>query len=510
MHRTRPRLSAGARLLGLVASILIGCTDPASARLGDPATSAPAAGALQDPGETASAEEPVGTGLTGQYYSDQALTTYVFSRLDPTVDFDWVYDSPDPRIHGSEHFSVRWNGQVLAPATGTYTFQTIADDGVRLWVNGQPIISDWKDGVNTDTGTIDLTAGRRYDLQLDYFQGVGGDSIQLFWTPPGGESAIIPAANLFPAERACTPSCGGKACGPDGCNGTCGDCSSGETCNFIGTCVAACAPTCEGKVCGSDGCSGSCGACTPGQTCDASGRCSGAPHTLVYDPANGFTDPHPYRSFDYPPISGSRGNTTVDLNVWSSVGGMTERAYVTDPGTWQIYVSVDNPDGHVPLFTNSGQSYGEAPLADFSSILSSFDVTLPDASTGATGWNGYDIWLNGWHNEVMISTAWINAYPCPIVATATFGGSGGVPLESWGLCSYGPGYQIWQLNAMHGPDATALTVDVKAMLQWLIDHEYIATRASTLTAISFGFEVTNTHGLEVGPWGVDAFSITMK
>jgi hypothetical protein len=235
-----------------------------------------------------------------------------------------------------------------------------------------------------------------------------------------------------------------------------------------------------------------------------------AAKTLIYDPATGHTATNPEYSFNYPPIAGSTGNTIVGLNIWSPIAGMTERAYVTDPGHWEMYVKANNPAGNVLLFTNTGQPHNEPLLSSYSSITSSFDVTLPDPSTGATGWNGYDIWLNNWADEVMISTHWINAYPCPIAATATFGGSNGVPVNTWGLCRYGASFNIWKLNSGNGPDATALTVDVKALLQWLIDHGYIATKASTITDISFGFEVTNTKGVEVGPWRVNAFAVSMK
>ena len=57
------------------------------------------------------------------------------TRIDPTVDFDWGTGSPAAAI-GADTFSVRWTGQVQAPFSGTYTFYTVSDDGVRLWVNG--------------------------------------------------------------------------------------------------------------------------------------------------------------------------------------------------------------------------------------------------------------------------------------------------------------------------------------------------------------------------------------
>ena len=72
----------------------------------------------------------------------------------------------------------------------------------------------------------------------------------------------------------CTPSCAGRACGDDGCGGTCGTCVTGWTCQG-GTCVEPnlCVPACEGKECGLDGCGGACGACQPPLQCSANGQC---------------------------------------------------------------------------------------------------------------------------------------------------------------------------------------------------------------------------------------------
>ena len=41
-----------------------------------------------------------------------------------------------------------------------------------------------------------------------------------------------------PEKPTCTPSCGNRTCGDDGCNGSCGTCSAGTTCDS-GQCVAA-------------------------------------------------------------------------------------------------------------------------------------------------------------------------------------------------------------------------------------------------------------------------------
>jgi hypothetical protein len=69
----------------------------------------------------------------------------------------------------------------------------------------------------------------------------------------------------------CTPSCGGKQCGADGCGGMCGSCPAGTSCDGSGQCV--CTPSCGGRQCGGDGCGGSCGSCGDGTSCNGSGQC---------------------------------------------------------------------------------------------------------------------------------------------------------------------------------------------------------------------------------------------
>jgi hypothetical protein len=72
----------------------------------------------------------------------------------------------------------------------------------------------------------------------------------------------------------CQPACDGKVCGPDGCGGFCGTlngaCPEGESCQADGTCKA-CQKQCNGKVCGPDGCGGNCGTCGAGTECNATG-----------------------------------------------------------------------------------------------------------------------------------------------------------------------------------------------------------------------------------------------
>jgi hypothetical protein len=71
----------------------------------------------------------------------------------------------------------------------------------------------------------------------------------------------------------CTPNCAGRQCGGDGCGGSCGSCAPPTVCNTQGQCYNPCSPNCSGKVCGDNGCGGSCGSCTPPLICDPTGQC---------------------------------------------------------------------------------------------------------------------------------------------------------------------------------------------------------------------------------------------
>jgi hypothetical protein len=81
-------------------------------------------------------------------------------------------------------------------------------------------------------------------------------------------------------EPLCTPSCDGKACGNNGCGGSCGDCSAPTPFCNLGTCGATCVPSCDGRVCGDDDCGGSCGSCAVSESC-VGGTCAPLPNELT-------------------------------------------------------------------------------------------------------------------------------------------------------------------------------------------------------------------------------------
>src|SRR5687767_9420298 len=86
-------------------------------------------------------------GLLGIYFNTPDCTGDFFkTRYDPVIDFDWGQSAPMPELN-SNGFSARWTGSLVVSNTEHYTFHTVTDDGVRLWVNKRLIIDAWKDEI---------------------------------------------------------------------------------------------------------------------------------------------------------------------------------------------------------------------------------------------------------------------------------------------------------------------------------------------------------------------------
>ena len=142
-----------------------------------------------------------GTGLKGCYYDNRDFTVLKAARLDPSVNFNWG-SAPPANTSGAGNYSVRWTGQVLAPESGAYRFSTRTSDGVRLWVNGVPVIDDWNDHATrlwNDSPEILLMAGQKYSLKMEYYHHAHPATARLDWYLPSRKAcSIIPTELLYP------------------------------------------------------------------------------------------------------------------------------------------------------------------------------------------------------------------------------------------------------------------------------------------------------------------------
>ncbi|MGQ5650850.1 PA14 domain-containing protein [Streptomyces sp. EKR5.2] len=145
-------------------------------------------------------------GLKGEYYTQSAPGAFDFAQLkatgfDPQLDFGSLESRLNSATGQSDDVSVRWTGRVVPEKTGPTTFSIIGDNGFRLWVDGRLVIDHWVDDWDREqTGEpVELTAGKAYDIKVEYFEHYGGSNLHVRWTPPGGTKTAIPqSAFLLP------------------------------------------------------------------------------------------------------------------------------------------------------------------------------------------------------------------------------------------------------------------------------------------------------------------------
>ena len=145
------------------------------------ATSASVSFSVNNPSIVPSCATPATNAFLGCYYTGQNFNKLVFSRLDLAISFDWSGVGPrGPVALGPDNYSVRWLGSFSFGA-GTYQFTVNTDDGEVLYIDGQPVYSNWvPHGSYPVMVNVPLTAGTHV-VRLDYFQQAGGAIAQLSW-----------------------------------------------------------------------------------------------------------------------------------------------------------------------------------------------------------------------------------------------------------------------------------------------------------------------------------------
>jgi len=156
---------------------------------------------------------PPTNGLQAVYYNGISLSgTPLLTRVDTSINFELTYSkqplvlSPAPGIVPEDLFSVRWTGQIQPLYSETYTFYTLSDDGIRLWVNGVQLVDDWMNqGATEKSGSITLVAGQKYDIVVEYYENTGEAVAKLYWSSASTPKTLVPSSQLFPSGSVTVP-----------------------------------------------------------------------------------------------------------------------------------------------------------------------------------------------------------------------------------------------------------------------------------------------------------------
>ena len=138
-------------------------------------------------------------GLIGYYYQDKNgdnhFTTLVQSSvIDTSFCYNWEGNGPGYGIT-NDYFSVKWVGMLRVPVSGTYTFNSNADDGLKFIIKdfanrradpGTVVMNNNGACCADFSGTATLEAGRLYPIEIEFFENTGGANIMYFmWSATG-------------------------------------------------------------------------------------------------------------------------------------------------------------------------------------------------------------------------------------------------------------------------------------------------------------------------------------
>ncbi|HMT72969.1 MAG TPA: PA14 domain-containing protein [Chitinophagaceae bacterium] len=171
-----------------------------------------------------------GTGFNGKYYNYYCGNGWSYPNLDgltnPIVrngeiinlqcnsnnkecnggpNYDCVSGRPPYGINNN-FFAARWEGYIQPVVSGKHYFRTLADDGIRVTVNGVTVINRWTEGfaeLNSEAAPVTLLKGQVYQIRIDYFEAKQNARAVLLWRHPGMTGYdLVPSRVIYASAAA--------------------------------------------------------------------------------------------------------------------------------------------------------------------------------------------------------------------------------------------------------------------------------------------------------------------
>jgi parallel beta-helix repeat protein len=142
-----------------------------------------------------------GAGLSYSYYEGSWSSLPDFNTISPKK----TGTANNANLHPRErelNYAFMWRGFITVASAGTYTFETLSDDGSRLYIGdysygATPLVNnDGLHGAQSRSGSLYLTAGV-HPITMTYFQGTGNQTWLVYWSSNTGISKQVIPDNVL-------------------------------------------------------------------------------------------------------------------------------------------------------------------------------------------------------------------------------------------------------------------------------------------------------------------------
>ena len=127
----------------------------------------------------------------------------------PQVKEIWGTTSPGCGIT-NDFWNARYTGDIEALYSENYTFSLTSTQRVHLWIDGFLVIDQWNAfvGQQTFSTSVNLTAGKRLSIKLDYAKMQGNAVLKLEWTSASQPKEVVPKSQLYSSLITSVPTFG--------------------------------------------------------------------------------------------------------------------------------------------------------------------------------------------------------------------------------------------------------------------------------------------------------------
>ncbi len=144
--------------------------------------------------------------LSGEVQAEQVRKSGLLGARYGSAGFDGL--DREPRIiiksvdkewtHGSGDYSCRWYGFMVGPFTGNVKFDTEADNGIILKIDGKMVIAGKS---KRESGSFPMVKDKSYPIEFSFFTSGYPGYFRLYWSWDGQDREIVDPSALYHTEE---------------------------------------------------------------------------------------------------------------------------------------------------------------------------------------------------------------------------------------------------------------------------------------------------------------------